>query len=312
MTRRSRYILLYLAGACLWSACQKQESQASCKLQVTRLSTQKRAYSKATNQAKDYSEMVYIDQGILETIDHSSNQKKSVAMKPYYIDKHLVTVAEYEAFVKATGYRTEAEVYGNSAVFVFDKEAWEMVAGADFRYPFGPKGAKAADNHPATQISWNDAQAYAQWKGKRLPSAAEWEWAASAAGKIKSIYAWGNRMQEGTVYKANFWQGTFPSSNTQADGFAATSPVGHFGSNILGITDMGGNVWQWTTDDIKPTQEEAEGDTSLRKLTKGGSFLCDPKVCHGFKILGHSSSTPETGMVHTGFRCVKDVVKADL
>lgn len=312
MVIQGKYLLILAMGTGLGVACQKKESHASCKLQVSRHATQRSALNQTVSQGKSGIEMAYVQAGTLETVDHGTNQKKTVAMKAYYIDKNLVTVADYEAFVKATGYRTEAEVYGNSAVFVFENEAWEMVAGADFRKPFGPKGLKAEGDHPVTQISWNDAQAYALWKGKRLPTAAEWEWAASAAGKIKSTYAWGDRMQEDAVYKANFWQGEFPSRNTQEDGFATTSPVGHFGANLLGINDMGGNVWQWTTDDIKPTKEEAEGDTSLRKLTKGGSFLCDPKVCHGFKIFGHSSSTPETGMAHTGFRCVKDVAKTDL
>ncbi len=157
-----------------------------------------------------------------------------------------------------------------------------------------------------TQVSWNDAVAYAKWAGKRLPTALEWEWAASASGTSKSIYAWGDEMKEGKSFKANFWQGSFPQKNTEEDGFLTTSPIGKFGANPTGLTDMGGNVWQWTADDTAPTEEEAKMDTEMRKVTKGGSFLCDPKVCHGFKVDGKSSSTAEKGLMHTGFRCVKD------
>lgn len=309
--RSISYFGLMALGILFLNSC-KKESQASCDLRPSaRVDIRTIAASKLLSaeqpQSSDTSEMVLLRGGVLNTKDHFSGESKSVPIAPYYIDKQLVTVEDFEFFVKATGYKTDAETYGNSAVFVFEHDAWEMIDGADFRHPFGPKKTRAEANHPVTQVSWNDAQAYAKWKGKRLPTAAEWEWAASAEGRTQSIYAWGENMQEGAVFKANFWQGDFPSKNTKADGFEATSPVGYFGVTTLGLSDMGGNVWQWTLDDINPTPEEASGDPSTRKLTKGGSFLCDPEVCHGFKIFGHSSSTPETGMVHTGFRCVKDV-----
>jgi len=254
-----------------------------------------------------YENMVYVKDGILNTIDYETGQSKDIAIKPFYIDKNLVTVAEFSSFAKATGYKTEAETFGNSAVFDFKTGEWSLKDGAYYLYPFGKDEAKAEPNHPVTQVSWNDAVAYASYKGKRLPKAVEWEWAAKSAGDVTSIYAWGSSMKEGNTFKANFWQGEFPVKNTGDDGFLSTSPVGYFGANELGLTDMGGNVWQWTSDKVAPTLEEARTDPASRIITKGGSFLCDPEVCHGFKVSGKSSSTPETGLVHTGFRCVKDV-----
>ena len=249
--------------------------------------------------------MVYLPAGIWEIASYDGESRSKVKIKPFFIDKNLVTVADFEAFVKATGYQTQAEKFGNSAVFNYERQEWEMVDGADYHFPFGPGKDKSLPDHPVTQISWNDAKAYADWKGKRLPTAAEWEWAASSAGKTEGDYSWGDKLIENGKYKANTWQGEFPVKNTKEDGFNATSPVGHFGANPIGLTDMGGNVWQWTADIVKPTAEEALSDTTSRIVTKGGSFLCDPNVCHGFKIKGKSSTTPETGLSHTGFRCVQ-------
>ncbi len=248
--------------------------------------------------------LIYVTGGELQTKDYETGVAKNTTVQSFYITKNLITVAEFHTFIQETGYITEAERFGNSTIFDFAQKEWALKDGAYYLYPFGKDQPQAQPDHPVTQVSWNDANAYAKWKGFRLPTAAEWEWAARSAGTSSSQYAWGETMKNGTVYHANFWQGSFPEKNTQDDGFLTTSPVGQFGSNPLGLTDMGGNVWQWTSDDIAPTPEEAVSDPAMRKLTKGGSFLCDPKVCHGFKVTGKSSSTPETGMVHTGFRCV--------
>ncbi len=260
-----------------------------------------------TTSAADKKTMAFVKGGTLEKIDEASQQKYKASIRSFNIDKNLVTVADFKKFTEETKYVTEAEKFGNSAVFDFDKQEWILKDGVTYLYPLGTDKDPAPLDHPVTQVSWNDAVAYAKWAGKRLPTALEWEWAASAAGTSKSIYAWGNEMKEGSTYKANFWQGSFPEKNTVEDGFLTTSPVGKFGANPLGLTDMGGNVWQWTADDIAPTEDEAKSDTEMRKVTKGGSFLCDPEVCHGFKVEGKSSSTAETGLMHTGFRCVKDV-----
>ncbi|WP_165784666.1 SUMF1/EgtB/PvdO family nonheme iron enzyme [Solitalea longa] len=231
---------------------------------------------------------------------------RSIAIKSFQLDADLVTVKQFDDFVKATGYITDAQKFGNSAVFDFDKKSWEMLDGAYYLYPQGKDHTKANPDHPVTQVSWNDALAYAKWKGERLPSEFEWEWAARNASNARQTYTWGEKLVEDGKYKANTWQGSFPEKNTEEDGFLTTSPVGYFGKNQLGISDMGGNVWQWCADKVAPTAEEAQSDTSMRHVSKGGSFLCDPSVCHGFRIIGSSSSTAETSLMHTGFRCAKD------
>lgn len=251
-------------------------------------------------------EMVGIQGGVLSTIDPVTKEPKTIEVKSFLLDRDLVTVEKYEQFIKDTGYKTEAEKFGNAAVFDPDTQHWSLVDGADFRYPRGKNKPKAAPNHPVTQVSWNDAVAYAHWKGKRLPTQWEWEHAASNGKKSGVQYSWGADLVVGGKYKANTWQGSFPFKNTVEDGYEFTSPVGAFGANESGFTDMGGNVWQWCQDDIAPTGRDKELDPAMRKVTRGGSFLCDPQVCHGFQVTGRSSSTPESSLMHTGFRCAKD------
>lgn len=257
------------------------------------------------------SSMVYVKGGKLHTVIPYTEQPVTKQLKSFYIDKSPVTVAEFQKVAKAKKYITEAERFGNSGVFDIEQHGWAMADSVSYRYPLGKKnGYKAPDNHPATQVSWNDAKFYCECLGKRLPTDAEWEFAAKSGQEAyKNTYSWGNAMVEKGKHKTNYWQGTFPDLNTQEDGFLYTSPVGHFGTNPIGLTDMGGNVWQWCQDDIGPTPAEAKEDPSMRKVLRGGSFLCDPDVCHGFKVHGRSASTPETGLPHVGFRCVKEASK---
>jgi sulfatase modifying factor 1 len=250
--------------------------------------------------------MVYVEGGQLKSEDVENKQLKQFEVKSFLLDKNLVTVVQFDAFVKATGYKTEAERFGNAGVFDKGTNGWRLVDGANYRFPFGTKEA-AKHNHPVTQVSWNDAQVYAKWKGKRLPTQWEWEFAARHGENDKLAYAWGDELIQQGKYKANTWQGSFPYYNTAEDGFEYTSPVGVFGENKIGLTDMGGNVWQWCSDSISPTKEEAAQDPASRRVLRGGSYLCDPQVCHGFKVNGRSSCTPETALAHIGFRCAKDI-----
>lgn len=223
---------------------------------------------------------------------------KSDKIDAFFIDESPVTVSQFELFVKKTNYVTEAEKFGNAAVFDFKIGEWRLIAGAYWLYPRGKTEAKAISNHPVTQVSWNDAKAYCKWIGKRLLSSQEYILAASNASTLKQTYAWGNEALENGKWKTNTWQGSFPEINTGEDGFLYTSPVGCFGKTKLGLTDMGGNVWQWV--------EDWNNEMPKEKSMCGGSFLCDPKVCHGFKIGAIKSSTPETSLMHVGFRCAKD------
>jgi sulfatase modifying factor 1 len=252
------------------------------------------------------SSMVLVKGGTLNTTDPITQKSKKVELKPFLLDKKLVTVAEFEAFVLATRYVTEAEKFGNSAVFDMQTQRWDLVDGANFRYPQGKNKEGALPDHPVTQVSWNDANTYARWKGKRLPTQWEWEYAAKNGENDSEQYSWGKDLVINGKYKANTWQGSFPFYNTVEDGYAFTSPVGAFGANKIGLADMGGNVWQWCADSIAPTETEKKSDPAMRKVMRGGSFLCDPQVCHGFVVTGRSSSTPESSLMHAGFRCAKD------
>lgn len=231
----------------------------------------------------------------------------------FFMDESPVTVAQFRQFVEETGYTTEAEEFGNAAVFTSEAN-WFLKEGANWEYPMGKDMEKANDNHPVTQVSFHDAEAYSQWAGKRLPNALEWEHAAKDGVETKTIYNWGDQLVVDGAYKANTWQGSFPYINTNEDGFLHTSPVGHFGKTKLGLTDIAGNVWEWTSDWEIPygTDRDAfKPNESSMKVLRGGSFLCDPRVCHGYQITGKTESTPETSLMHTGFRCVRDITEKD-
>ena len=234
-----------------------------------------------------------------------------IAIKPFRIDTHPVTVAEFRQFVAASGYRTEAERFGDAGVFNEQTRQWTLVKGANWQYPRGPDQPKAPDNHPVTQVSWNDAQAYARWAGKRLPTELEWEHAARNGRNDRAIYPFGNELVVNNRPMANTWNGKFPEYNQNTDGFLHTSPVGHFGKTPLGLTDMSGNVWQWC-DNWRFNYGDLKAGQSLptsgqEKAMRGGSFLCEPGWCHGYRVSGRSFSSPETALMHVGFRCVKDV-----
>ncbi|MFN4147042.1 MAG: formylglycine-generating enzyme family protein [Runella sp.] len=232
---------------------------------------------------------------------------------PFWMDTHPVTVAEFRRFVEATGYQTEAEKFGNGGIIDESTgQQWILKDGATWHHPLGLDSPAAPADHPVTQVSWNDANAYAQWAGKRLPCEIEWEHAARNARNSQTIYPWGNDIQSGGQYKANIWQGKFPVKNFNEDGFLYTSPVGKFGKTPLGLTDMSGNVWEWQSNwkfnyEALFRSPLREGDVANERAERGGSFLCEPSWCHGYRVSGRSSSTPETSLFHVGFRCVKDI-----
>ena len=228
----------------------------------------------------------------------------------FFMDINPVTVAQFREFVEATGYVTQAESFGDAAILNMETYAWLLLPGATWQHPLGPESPAAEDNHPVTQVSWNDAVAYAEWAGKRLPTEFEWEHAARGAESAPYQYAWGNVLYAEGAPKANTWEGTFPVFNSGDDGFLYTSPVGEFGKTPLGLTDMGGNVWEWT-DSWYVSYDQRDNmyvpDQESERVQRGGSFLCNPGYCHGYRVSARSHSTPESSLFHVGFRTVKDI-----
>ena len=243
---------------------------------------------------------------------------------PFLLDRAPVTVARFRLFVEATGYETQAETFGDGAVLDPSPMQWSLIPGADWRRPFGPAGPAAPDDHPVTQVSWNDAAAFCAWGGaasgrpKRLPTEVEWEHAARGAADSRSPYAWGDRLDAGGAAQANTWTGTFPGGDDGADGYrGGTSPVGAFGRTPLGLEDMGGNVWEWTASWYRPYPLGADGGTGPgappgptgepERAQRGGSFLCHPAYCHGYRVSARSHATAESAAAHTGFRCARSL-----
>ena len=241
----------------------------------------------------------------------SDEQPSFVAKVPAFdLDRTPVTVAAFAEFARRAHYLTEAERRGNSAVMTFGTGHWTLVEGASWRKPEGPSGPAAQAAHPVTHVSWNDAADYCKAGNKRLPSEIEWEHAARAGGAPERSFAFGDELVKDGHYRANVWTGMFPVINTAADGYRTTSPVGVFGAGPLGLTDMAGNVWEWATDWYRPyAQREQPWDQRPQgeKVQKGGSFLCDPKFCYGFRLTARGHATPDSSHMHVGFRCARDV-----
>ena len=230
-----------------------------------------------------------------------------VTLKAFKIDKTPVTVAQFSVFVEVTNYKTEAEKFGDSGVFNLEIQNWELLPGAFWRKPFGPAGKDAIDNHPVTHVTWNDAVKYASWAGKRLPTEAEWEYAARSGKNTGEKFSWGNKVTVDGKYFANTWQGEMSSPETK-DGYLFTSPVGAFGENEAGLTDMGGNVWQWCADNYKayPGSTIAVREDSNVKVIRSGSFFFDQNGEDSFSVSARSMNSHETSLFNTGFRCAMD------
>ncbi|GAB3222755.1 formylglycine-generating enzyme family protein [Spirosoma arcticum] len=269
----------------------------------------------ATNNAPDSSlrGMVFVPGGETQIGSEEGGETEKptfwVRVKPFWMDEHPVTVAEFRQFINATGYKTQAQTFGDGGVFSEATKGWILTKGACWHHPQGPDQSAVPDDHPATQVSWNDATAYATWAGKRLPSELEWEHAARNGRNDRTLYSFGNELTRQGKAMANTWNGHFPEQNNNTDGFRTTSPVGYFGKTPLGLTDMTGNVWEWCADWRSTYTDLAIGKISAleqEKVQRGGSFLCEPGWCHGYRVSGRSFTSPETPLMHVGFRCVKD------
>jgi len=231
-----------------------------------------------------------------------------VTVKAFKLDVAPVTVAEFAKFVAASAYVTEAEKFGDCGVYNPSIQNWELRKGAYWLYPQGREAAKAEMNHPVTQVSWNDAQAYCRWAKKRLPTEAEWEYAARNGGKSNTLYSWGNSLVVDGKYKANVWQGKDVQVKQGQDGFVFTSPVGYYGKTAAGLTDMGGNVWNWCEDTFQPypgSGNDAPANQNT-KVMRGSSFFFDPNLENSYTVSFRAGNTSETSLFNTGFRCASN------
>lgn len=257
--------------------------------------------------------------------DDGESPQRKVRLKPFRIGATAVSNKEFAAFISETGYVTEAERFGWSFVFwaqvpesygategLVEAEWWRRVDGAFWSAPNGPGTETAClPEHPAVHISWNDARAYCNWAGGRLPSEAEWEHAARGGlGDVR--FPWGdNEPNDDDYTPCNIWQGTFPRVNTGRDGYATTAPVQSFEPNPYGLYNMVGNVWEWTSEpyrirSLKKAVKERLNSMSGYKLSKGGSFLCHKSYCYRYRIAARSGTSPDSTTTHQGFRVVWD------
>ena len=284
------------------------EKQSSEQTIPSESSAEKQEHEPVTAPA---AEMVYFEGGTFMMGSDNGRPAEGplheVTVEPFYIDKTPVTVAQFHQFVNATGFKTEAEKFGDSGVFNFERKAWELLPGATWRKPFGPSGPNAEDNHPVTHVSWNDAVAYANWAGKRLPTEKEWEYAARSGKNSGEKFSWGNEVSVDGKYFANTWQGDITSTEAP-DGYLFTSPVGAFGENNAGVTDMGGNVWQWCADNytLYPGNPQPYREDPNVKVIRSGSFFYDEYGEDSFSVSGRSMNSHETSLFNTGFRCAKN------
>lgn len=255
---------------------------------------------------------------------------RKVKLKPYYIDACAVSNADFTAFVKDTNYITEAESFGWSFVFhllVSEQTAatvtqvvqgapwWLNVTGAYWKQPEGPNSSLAERmDHPVIHISWNDALAYCNWSEKRLPTEAEWEYAARG-GLEKKRYPWGDLLKPDSEYRCNIWQGKFPTKNHASDGYLSTAPVKSFQPNDYGLYNVAGNVWEWCSDWFSPTYHvSSPRDNPLgppngeSRVMRGGSYLCHKSYCNRYRVAARSSNTADSSAGNVGFRCVRDSI----
>jgi len=292
-----------------------------------------------------------------ETRQKNETPAHQVRVDDFFMDETEVTNAQFRAFVDATGYITTAEkpvdweelkkqlpagtpkppddqLLPGSLVFLPPSTPvplsemsrwWKWTRGACWKHPEGPgSDLTGREDHPVVHVSWEDARAFAQWAGKRLPTEAEWEFAARG-GLEQQRFPWGNESPDDTkTFPANIWQGEFPLRNTRADGWERTAPVKQFPANGYGLFDMGGNVWEWCSDwyradayvkrtglTVNPRGPETFWDPNEplvpKRVCRGGSFLCHVSYCESYRPAARRGTGVDTGMAHMGFRCVKDI-----
>jgi sulfatase modifying factor 1 len=254
---------------------------------------------------------------------------RKVLLDAFFIDVFPVTNESFAEFVGATGYVTEAERFGWSFVFQAHLSAeqrrlveesvaatpwWCKVRAASWRHPEGSDSSvENRPHHPVVHVSWNDATRYAKWAGKRLPTEAEWEYAARG-GLEQKLYPWGDELTPGGRHLCNIWQGTFPDFDTAEDGYSSPAPVDVFPPNAYGLYTVTGNAWEWCADWFSPnfhilaTRLNPVGALhGSAKVMKGGSYLCHESYCNRYRVAARASNTPDSSTTNISFRCVRDV-----
>lgn len=258
--------------------------------------------------------------------------ERSVLLADYLLAPTTVTNAQFAVFVAETGYVTEAEQIGWSAVFdgagrpaFAVGEAgnalpwWHVVNGASWKCPEGPDSAIADRmDHPVVQVSWKDANAYAHWAGGRLPSEAEWEHGARG-GATRQRFPWGEQEPGDETILCNIWQGHFPSDNTLRDGYLRTAPARSFPPNALGLHNMAGNVWEWSADafrirsmGVTAQRRNAVALKHAEKVLKGGSFLCHISYCYRYRVAARIGMSPDSASSNVGFRLAFDPLEGGI
>ncbi|HVX26780.1 MAG TPA: formylglycine-generating enzyme family protein [Parafilimonas sp.] len=330
----------------------KKDTCALCK-QPSRTAMIKAAadISTITNANASTAGMVLIKGGSFEMGSNDFPDSKpvhQVTVSRFYMDEHEVTNAQFAAFVKATGYKTVAEqqldpkdypgvpasaLVPGSAVFSppdhkvsLDNpmQWWKYIPGANWQHPQGPQSnITGKENYPVVQICYTDAVAYCKWAGKRLPTEAEWEYAARAGKHFDKFY-WGNDLKPNGKFVANIYQGDFPYKNLKEDGYANTAPVKSFPPNAFGLYDMEGNVWEWCNDFYRPDyyaqspsfnpqgpKDSYDPDEPgvVKHVQRGGSFICSDQYCIRYRAGSRGKGETNSAGDNLGFRCVKDVSK---
>lgn len=255
---------------------------------------------------------------------------REVTLSPFWIDCRPVTNALFRKFVEETSYATEAERYGWSFVFwsklprsrmeelvedtLADAPWWCKVSGSSWSTPDGlGSNLRGREDHPVVHVSWNDAQSFCQWSGQRLPTEAEWEYAARG-GLVQKLYPWGDKLRPGGNHLCNIWQGDFPREDTGDDGFTGTCPVEAFPPNGYGLYSMTGNTWEWCAHWFTPGPHGTGQSFDPKgpgmgesRVIKGGSFLCHKSYCNRYRVAARTSNTPDSSTSHMGFRCARSL-----
>lgn len=308
----SRFTLIALSGVLALTACGEKKAEV---LQTGCLTELPSAKVLPGGQAQMGTSALYSDDA----------PPGVVTLGSFEIDAHEVTNAQFAAFAAQTGYVTMAErapdpaiipqgapddfYKAGSAVFLMPTALspnwWHFVPGANWRAPSGPgSNIDGLDNHPVVQIAYQDALAYAEWAGRRLPSEQEWEYAAQAG--VGTLYPWGDSPADAEPYPANIWQGAFPIQNKNEDGYEGLAPIGCFAPNGFGLYDMIGNAWEWTSSPFT-SGVDINDDANAAYTLKGGSYLCAENFCRRYRASARHSQEAGLGTNHIGFRTVKDI-----